>query len=263
MIWKSWFEKTTFKSKIPKRNIVFEEIKPKSTQKPHSFWKSALWKVRFENGDLRKPPSRAEFSKGMWFLMRLSLNLFKNHILFGNRLWKVRFENGDLRKWFEETTFMSRILKRNIVFEEIKPKSNQKPHSFWKSALKSQDLKMVIWESDLRKPPSWAEFWKGMWFLRRLILNLLKNHILFGNRLWKVRFENGDLRKWFEKTTFTSRILKRNVVLEEIKPKSTQKPLSFWKSINLLSEKSNLKMVIWENHLHEQNSQKEPGFWGD
>ena len=21
-------------------------------------------------------------------------------------------------------------------------------------------------------------------------------------------------------------------------------------------------MVIWENHLHEQNSQKEPGFWG-
>ena len=133
---------------------------------------------------------------------------------------------------------MSRILKRNVVFEEIKPESFQKPHSFWKSALKSRDLKMVIWESDLRKPPSWAEFSKRMWFLRRLSLNLLKNHILFGNRLWKVRFENGDLRKWFEKTTFTSRILKRNVVFEEIKPKSFQKPHSFWKSA--------LKSQIWK-----------------
>ena len=32
---------------------------------------------------------------------------------------------------------------------------------------------------------------------------------------------------------------------------------------NLLFEKSDLKMVIWENHLHEQNSQKERGFWAD
>ena len=36
------------------------------------------------------------------------------------------------------------------------------------------DLKIVIWESDLRKPPSWAEFSKGTWFFRRLSLNLLK-----------------------------------------------------------------------------------------
>ena len=59
------------------------------------------------------------------------------------------------------------------------------------------------------------------------------------------------------------------MVLEEIKHlslnllKKTQKPHSFWKSINLLSEKSDLKMVIWENQLHEQNSRKERGFWGN
>ena len=215
--------------------------------------KTVIWE-----SDLRKPPSWAEFSKGMWFLRRLSLNLLKNHILFGNRLWKVRFENGDLRKWFEKTTFTSRILKRNLVFEEIKPKPTPKPHSFWKSALKSQIWKWwfakVIWENHLHEQNSQKErvFW-----LRR---NLLKNHILFGNRLWKVRFENGDLRQWFEKTTFTSRILKRNVVFEEIKPKSIQKPHSF---LEIGSEKSDLKMVIWKNHLHEQNSQKECGFWGD
>ena len=170
--------KPPFTSRILKRHVVFEEIKLKSTQKPHSFWKSALksqdLKMAIWESDLRKPPSWAEFSKGMFFFeeIRLILNLLKNHILFGNRLWKVRFENGDLRKWFEKTTFTSRILKRNVVFEEIKPKSYQKPHSFWKSALKSQDLKMVIWESDLRKPPSRAEFSKRTCFLRRLSLNL-------------------------------------------------------------------------------------------
>ena len=164
---RKWFEKTTFMSRILKRNVVFEEIKPESTQKP-------------------------------------SLNLLKNHILFGNRLWKVRFENGDLRQWFEKTTFTSRILKRNMVFEEIKPKSTQKPHFFLEIGSEKSDLKMVVWESDLREPPSWAEFSKGMWFLRRLSLNLLKNHILFGNRLWKVRFENGDSRKPPSRAEFCS-----------------------------------------------------------
>ena len=81
---------------------------------------------------------------------------------------------------------------------------------------KKSDLKIVIWESDLRK------------------------------------------------TTFMSRILKRNVVFQEIKPKSTQKPHSFWKSA-LKSQiwKWWFETVIWENHLHEQNSHKKRGFSGD
>ena len=194
--------------------MVFEEINPKFTKKTTFFLEIGSEKSRFENGDLRKRFEKTTFMSRIlkrnvvFEEIRLILNLLKNHILFGNRLWKVRFENGDLRKWFEKTTFTSRILKRNVVFEEIKPKSYQKPHSFWKSALKSQDLKMVVWESDLRKPPSRAEFSKRTCFLRRLSLNL----------------------------TFC---------------------------LEIGSEKSDLKMVIWENHLHEQNSQKERGFWGD
>ena len=212
------------------RDYAHKILKPRSTQKPQSFWK--IWKpINLHNlynllsGALRKPPSRAEFSKGTWFLRILSLYLLKNHILFGNVLWKVRFENGDLRKppsraefskgtwflwrlslnllkkphsfwksalksqiwkwWFEKTTLRSRNLKRNMVFEEIKIESTEKPHSFWKLALKSQ-----IWK-------------------------------------W-----------WFEKTTlstftnFTSRNLKKNMyikgswrdyALKILKPRSTQK----------------------------------------
>ena len=116
------------------------------------------------------------------------------------------------------------------------------------------DLKIVICESDLRKQPSRAEFSEGMWFLWRLSLNLLKNHILFGTRSEESRFKTGALRKWFEKTTFTSRILKRTVVFEEIKPESIKKPHSFWKSA---LKSPDLKMVHRENHPHEQKSQKE------
>ena len=173
--------------------------------------KSDLKMVIWES-DLRKPPSRAEFSKGTWFLRRLSLKLFKNHILFGNRLWKVRFEHGDLRKWFEKTTFTSRILKRNVVFEEIKPQYTQKQRSFWKSDLKR--LKSQIWK-------------------------------------W-----------WFEKTRISIKYIK----FSNKSTQHTQQNISFgnlYIYIHLLPEMSDLNLVIWENHLHQQNSQKECGFRGD
>ena len=50
------------------------------------------------------------------------------------------------------------------------------------------------------------------------------------------------------------------MVFGEIKPESTQKTTFF---LEMGSEKPDLKMVIWENHLHKQNSQKECGFCGD
>ena len=55
-----------------------------------------------------------------------------------------------------------------------------------------------------------------MWFLWRLSLNLLKKHILFGNRLRTVRFKNGDLRKWFEKTTLRAEFPKRTWFLRRL-----------------------------------------------
>ena len=165
-----------------------------------------LWKVRFENGDLRKPPSQAEFSKGMWFLWRLSVNLLKNHILFGNRLWKVQ-----IWKWcIEKTTPTSRNLKKNMYIKGswrdyahkiFKPRSTQKPHSLWKSINLHN-----LFSGALRKPPSRAEFSKRTWFLGILSLNILKNHILFGNGLWKARFENGALRKPPSRAEISKRI---------------------------------------------------------
>ena len=50
------------------------------------------------------------------------------------------------------------------------------------------------------------------------------------------------------------------MVFVEIKPESTQKTTFF---LEIGSEKSDLKMVIRENHPQEQKSQKEHGFWGD
>ena len=101
-------------------------------------------------GALRKPPSRAEFSKRNWFLGRLSLNLLKKPHSFWK--WALKSQIWKYWKWwFEKTTFTSRILKRNVVFVEIKRESTQKPHSFWKSALKSPDLKMVHWENHPHK----------------------------------------------------------------------------------------------------------------
>ena len=223
----------------------------------------AIWE-----SDLRKPPSRAEFSNRTCFLRRLSLNLFKNHILFGNRLWKDRFEHGDLRTWFEKTTFTSRILKQNVLFEEIKPQYTQKQHSFWKSALKRQ---IWTWWFDKTRISK-----KDLEEIRHLKPKSTQQNIPFGNLyiyiyniyniyICSLKFQIYQISKWwFEKTTFTSRILKRNVVLEEIKPESTPKPRSFWKSA-LKSQiwKWWFEKVIWENHLHKQNSQTERAFWGD
>ena len=175
---------------MPLRSLSQDLLKK---SKPHSLWKS--WKsINLHNllsGALRKPPSRAEFSKGTWFLMRLSLKLLKNHILFGNGLWKARFENSALRKPPSRAEFSKRkwflgrlslnLLKNHILFG----------NRLWKVRFENTE------HGDLRKPPSQAEFSKGMWFLRRFRLNLLKNHILFGNRLWKVQ-----MWKWcIEKTT--------------------------------------------------------------
>ena len=104
------------------RDYAHKILTPRSTQKPHSLWKS----INLHNllsGALRKPPSRVEFSKRTWFLGILSLNLLKNHILFGNGLWKVQ-----IWKWcIEKTTLTSRNLKKNMYikgswkYEKIMP----------------------------------------------------------------------------------------------------------------------------------------------
>ena len=173
------------------KDYAHKILTPRSTQKPHSLWKS----INLHNllsGALRKPPSRAEFSKGTWFLRRLSLNLLKNHILFGNGLWKARFENGDLRKPPSQAEFS---------------KGSQ------------------------------AEFSKRTWFLRRLSLNLIKNHILFGNRLWKVQ-----IWKWcIEKTTPTSRNLKKNMYIKGSWRYEEIMPIRSYRSLSL---------DLLKNHIH-------------
>ena len=225
------------------RDYAHKIFKPRSTQKPHSLWKF----INLHNllsGALRKPPSRAEFSKRTWFLGRLSLNPLKNHILFGNGLWKAWFENSALRKPPSQAEFS----KRKWFLGRLKPEPTQKPHSFWKWALKSQ-----IWKWWFEKTTLRAEFPKRMWFLRRLSLNLLKNHILFGNGLWKVRFENtenGDLRKPPSQAEFS----KGTWFLWRLSLNLLKKPRSFWKSA---LKSPDLKMVHWENHPHKQKSQKE------
>jgi len=216
VIWEKELHEQSSRKK--RMSVVFhsEDMKPETTEKlkNHILFEHRLWKVRFENGDhlIHLTNLQAEFSKRTWFLWRLSLHLLKNHILFGNRLWKVRFGDGDLRK-----------------------------------------------------PPSQAEFSKGMWFLRRLRLNLLKNHILFGNRPWNVRFENIDSRKWFENTIFTipsrAELSKGTWFLRRLSLNLLKNLIhSFFLEIG--SEKSDLKMVISENHFHKQNCQKKCGFSG-
>ena len=147
--------------------------------------------------DLRKPPSRAEFSNGTCFLSRLSVNLLKNHILFGNRLWKSQI----WKWWFEETTFTSRILKRNMVFEEIKPQYIQKPRSFWKSALRSQ-----IWKWWFEKTTFTSRILK-----RNVVFEKIKReYSQKPHPFWKSALKSQIWKWWFEKVIWENHLHEQN-----------------------------------------------------
>ena len=113
------FSKTTFKSRIPKRNImVFENhLQKQNFKKRTSFLKSFGLNLFKSHVPSQTQPSKVEFPKGTWFLKWFRRNLFKK------------------QRSFSKTAFRSRIPKSNAVFEK-RAKALQKPCSFSKTFFK-------------------------------------------------------------------------------------------------------------------------------
>ena len=146
-----------------------------------------------QKGIGEKPPPKAEFPKGGWFLKRFSLKLFKNH----------NFSKNSFKKQNSQ----------KFIGEKPPPKA-EFPKGGWflkGSWIFSKTIQNVFWkdsevECGSGKPSLKAKhLLQECAFLKRFSLNLLKNICI-----WRERFSK---ECGFGKTTSESTILAWKVVL--------------------------------------------------
>ena len=206
-----------------------------------------------------KPPPKAEFPKGGWFLKRFSLKLFKNHIFSKNNFKKQNSQKGIGAKPPPKAEFLKGgwFLKRLSLklFKNQKQNARKedgcwrdlawnysKTTIFTKNSFKKQNSQKAIGE----KPPPKAEFPKGGWFL--------KGSWIFSKTIQKCVLEGFRSGMWFWKTIPESKAPTKGMCLfDEIQSKSPQKQL-------FLKGRIPKGMWFWKNHFWKHNSGMESCF---
>ena len=168
--------------------------------KNHNFSKNSFKMQNSQKFIGEKPPPKAEFPKGRWFLKRFSLNLFQNN----SKCVLEGFRSG---MWFWKTIPESKAPTTGMcLFEEIQPKSPQKTIVF-----EGKDSQRNV---VLEKPLLKAQSWHGKLFCKSFKSTTSKSNG-FLKRFRLMLFQNQYSYSKASKTLKSS-ISKKRMVFEEI-----------------------------------------------
>ena len=205
-----------------------------------------------------KPPPKAEFPKGGWFLKRFSLKLFKNHIFSKNNFKKQNSQKGIGAKPPPKAEFLKGgwFLKRlSLKLFKNQKQNARKEDGCWRDLawnyskttfLQKTALKSRILKRHWRKTASKSRIPK-----RRMVFEGILN--LFQNNS-KCVLEGFRSGMWFWKTIPESKAPTKGMCLfDEIQSKSPQKQL-------FLKGRIPKGMWFWKNHFWKHNSGMESCF---